>query len=262
MLLSHSLKTLEQNKCLPFVLVICPFDLTLGCLSFCSVTAGEWRSSASVDAHQTSPCPPGVWFGLPLCNVFPMKKSSPFPRTTHYSHDNMYVLFRSWRLCPPLLTLLCPEDVRNYIDSVSYSDRNCFPHITVPFSYDSVLIKATQAFWATEQGNRELCYQWRKQQASKQIFPSYTAVHNISFEPSRSRSSSGKSSDTFTIVIKENFRLSLQSCTDWTETTVTAENTAEQPASSANFLGFFFVPAHYFIIRKDDNMTEVCYDTV
>lgn len=172
-----------------------------------------WMKIPSFCWH--SPCPPGVWLGSSLRNVFPVKKSSPFLQATNYSRDNINPLFQSRRLCPPLLTLRCPEDFGNYSHPVSYSNRNCFSHITEPFSYDSFLIKATQVFWATDQGGGELRCQWRKQQANKQIFPSYSTVHSVSFEPSRSKSSSGKSSDAFAIVIKESSRLSLQSCFAW-----------------------------------------------
>lgn len=179
-----------------------------------------------------------------------MKNSSPFPQATNYSLDNINPLFQSWGLCPPLLTLHCPEDFRNYSDSVSYSNRNCLPHITVPFSYDSFSIKATQAFWATEQGNRELCCQQRKQQANKRIFPSYTAVHSISFEPSRSRSSSGESSDTFAIMIKESLRLSLQSCIAWDSNNCDCWKHSQPDSKFSQLLGGFFVLVHFLLSEK------------
>lgn len=137
------------------------------------------RSSATADAHQTSPYPAVMLFGLSLCNIFPVKKSSPFPQAANYSWDNIKPLFQSWRLCPPLLTLRCAEDFGN-CRFFSYSNRNCFSYVAVLFSYDSFLIKVTQAFWITEQGSRELCCQWRKQQANKQIFPSYFMAHRFS----------------------------------------------------------------------------------
>lgn len=148
------------------------------------------RPSATADAHQTPPCPVVMLFGLSQCNIFPVKKSSSFPQAANYSWDDIKPLFQSWRLCPPLLTLWCPEDFWELQIHFLIQTEIVSLILLCLFSCDSFLIKVTQAFWVTEEGSRELCCQQRKQQASKQIFPSYIMVHR--FSPQEARAPLGK----------------------------------------------------------------------